>query len=49
MEQLKKLNPSLFVKRELERPPAVFLKNVNRADDEVPPKLVEYLKKRNKK
>ena len=48
MEQLKKINPALFVKRDLARPPAVMLKNVERADAEVPPKLVEYLKRRNK-
>jgi hypothetical protein len=48
MEQLKKINPALFVKRDLTRPPAVMLKNVNRVDAEVPPKLIEYLKKRNK-
>ena len=48
MEQLKKMNPDLFVKRDLVRPPAVLIKNVSRADAEVPPKLIEYLKIRNK-
>ena len=48
MEKLKNLNPDLFIKHDKPRDAVILIKNIARVDEEVPPKLVEYLKRRNK-